>query len=57
MVQQQARNRALLNQKDPATRKAFLDDLRATAEDPARHRAHLLRTSMIQSLRDLEAVA
>ncbi|MFL1464159.1 FAD-dependent oxidoreductase [Roseococcus sp. DSY-14] len=58
VVQQQAlRNRALLNQKDPATRQAFLDDLRATADDPARHRAHLLRTSMIQSLRDLEAVA
>ena len=58
VVQQQAlRNRALLNQKDPATRQAFLDDLRATAEDPARHRAHLLRSSMIQSLRDLEAVA
>ncbi len=58
VVQQQAlRNRALLNQKDPATRRAFLDDLRATAEDPARHRAHLLRSSMIQSLRDLEAVA
>lgn len=58
VVQQQAlRNRTLLNQKDPATRQAFLDDLRATAEDPARHRAHLLRSSMIQSLRDLEAVA
>ncbi len=58
VVQQQAlRNRALLNQKDPAVRQAFLDDLRATAEDPQRHRAHLLRSSMIQSLRDLEAVA
>lgn len=57
VVQQQAlRNRSILNQKDPATRRAFLDDLRATVADPARHRAHLLRTSMIQSLRDLESV-
>jgi 3-(3-hydroxy-phenyl)propionate hydroxylase len=57
VVQQQAlRNRSILNQKDPETRRAFLDDLRATVADPARHRAHLLRTSMIQSLRDLESV-
>jgi 3-(3-hydroxy-phenyl)propionate hydroxylase len=57
VVQQQAlRNRSILNQKDPAVRAAFLNDLRATMADPARHRAHLLRTSMIQSLRDLEAV-
>ncbi|WP_431304711.1 FAD-dependent oxidoreductase [Sediminicoccus sp. BL-A-41-H5] len=57
VVQQQAlRNRSILNQRDPAVRQAFLDDLRATVADPARHRAHLLRTSMIQSLRDLESV-
>ncbi|MBX9749345.1 MAG: FAD-dependent monooxygenase [Roseococcus sp.] len=57
VVQQQAlRNRSILNQKDPATRQAFLDDLRATVADPERHRAHLLRTSMVQSLRDLEKV-
>jgi len=57
VVQQQAlRNRSILNQKNPETRRAFLDDLRATVADPERHRAHLLRTSMIQSLRDLENV-
>lgn len=57
VVQQQAlRNRSILNQKDPETRHAFLADLRATAADPVRHRAHLLRTSMVQSLRDLENV-
>ena len=57
VVQQQAlRNRSILNQKNPQTRRAFLDDLRATVSDPERHRAHLLRTSMIQSLRDLETV-
>ena len=58
VVQQQAlRHRSILNQKNPETRRAFLDDLRATVADPERHRAHLLRTSMIQSLRDLENVA
>jgi 3-(3-hydroxy-phenyl)propionate hydroxylase len=51
------RNRQILNQRDPATRRAYHDELRATAADPARHRAFLLRSSMIQSLRDLEQVA
>ncbi|MBR0672297.1 FAD-dependent oxidoreductase [Neoroseomonas soli] len=51
------RNRQILNQRDPGIRRAYHDDLRATAADPAKHRAFLLRSSMIQSLRDLEAVA
>jgi 3-(3-hydroxy-phenyl)propionate hydroxylase len=51
------RNRQILNQRDPAVRRAYHDELRATVDDPARHRAYLLRTSMIQSLRDLEEVA
>ncbi|WP_067831783.1 FAD-dependent oxidoreductase [Actinomadura kijaniata] len=38
--------------RDPAARH---DDLRALAADPARLRAHLLRTSMIASLRDVPA--
>jgi 3-(3-hydroxy-phenyl)propionate hydroxylase len=58
VVQQQAlRNRQILNQRDPAARAAYHDELRATVADPARHHAYLLRSSMIQSLRDLEAVA
>ena len=58
VVQQQAlRNRATLNQRDPAVRRASLDELRATAEDPARHKDYLMRTSMIASLRALDAVA
>ncbi len=44
-------------QRDPKARAAYHASLQATAQDPARHRAHLLRSSMIQSLRDLEAVA
>lgn len=58
VVQQQAlRNRQLLNQRDPAVRRAYHDELRGIAADPAKHRAYLLRSSMIQSLRDLEDVA
>lgn len=51
------RNRQILNQRDAAVRQAYHDELRATAADPAKHRAFLLRSSMIQSLRDLEHVA
>mgnify|MGYP003531730690 CR=1 FL=1 len=43
--------------RDPEVRRAYQDELRATAADPAKHRAFLLRSSMIQSLRDLEKVA
>ena len=57
VVQAQAlRNRQLLNQRDPAVRKAHHDELRAIVADPAKHHAYLLRSSMIQSLRDLENV-
>ena len=56
-VQAQAlRNRKILNETDPAKRQAFYDDLRATAADPVRHKNYVMRSSMIQSLRDLEAV-
>ena len=47
------RNRQILNQRDPAVRRAHHDELRATAGDAAKHRAFLLRTSMIQSLSGL----
>ncbi|MFC3124386.1 FAD-dependent oxidoreductase [Pseudoroseomonas globiformis] len=58
VVQQQAlRNRATLNQRDPAIRRAALDELRATAADPVRHKDYLLRSSMIASLRALDNVA
>ena len=58
VVQQQAmRNRATLNQRDPEVRRASLDDLRATAADPAKHKEYLMRSSMIASLRALDEVA
>ena len=57
-VQAQAlRNRAVLNETDPEKRRAYHDELRATVEDPKKHMAYVLKSSMIQSLRDLEDVA
>jgi 3-(3-hydroxy-phenyl)propionate hydroxylase len=51
------RNRAMLNTREPAARKAYYDGMRRTVDDPAEHRAYLLRTSMIQSLRDAAEMA
>jgi len=57
-VQAQAlRNRAVLNETDPDKRRAYHDDLRATVADPHKHLAYIMRSSMIQSLRDLEDVS
>lgn len=39
-----------LRESDPASRRAHHDELRALAADPAATRAHLLKTSMIDSL-------
>ncbi len=54
---QTMRNRRMLNERDPAARAAFHDELRRTVADPATHKAFLMRSSMIQSLRDLAAAA
>ncbi len=53
---QTLRNRRIMNETDPAARKAFHEELRATVADFAKHKAYLMRSSMIQSLRELEAV-
>ena len=58
VVQQTAlRNRSILNTREPQARRAYYDDLRRIAGDPAKHHDYLLRTSMIQSLRDSEKIA
>jgi 3-(3-hydroxy-phenyl)propionate hydroxylase len=49
------RNRAILNTRDPAARVEYYDGLRRTVADPAAHKAYLMRTSMISSLREAEA--
>jgi 3-(3-hydroxy-phenyl)propionate hydroxylase len=50
------RNRQMLNTREPEARNAYYESLRATVADPDKHRAFLLRTSMIQSLRDTGAI-
>jgi 3-(3-hydroxy-phenyl)propionate hydroxylase len=50
-------NKKTLEEKDPAARAARLAELRATAADPARARAHLLKTSMIEGVRAAGQVA
>ena len=57
-VQEQSiANKRRLEAADPEVRKKNLDDLRATAADPARARQFLLRTSMIASQRRADALA
>jgi 3-(3-hydroxy-phenyl)propionate hydroxylase len=57
-VQEQSlRNRKMMAENDPAARAAYHDELRQIAADPAKHKNYLMRSSMIQSLRDLEDVA
>ena len=54
---QTIRNRRLLEERDPTVRRRNHDELRRTAEDPALARAYLLRTSLIASVREAEALA
>ena len=57
-VQEQSlRNRRMMAENDPAARAAYHDELRRVVQDHAKHKAYLMRSSMIQSLRDLEEVA
>ena len=51
---QTMRNKRLLAEKDPAVRRKNHDELRRTAEDPKLARAFLLRSSLIESLREAE---
>jgi 3-(3-hydroxy-phenyl)propionate hydroxylase len=50
------RNKRVLAEKDPAVRKANHDRLGKTAEDPKLARAFLLRTSLIESIREADQI-
>src|SRR3954452_5716449 len=50
------RNKRVLAEKDPAVRKKNHDQLRRTAEDPKLARAFILRSSLIESLREAEQI-
>jgi len=57
-VQQQTiANKKRLEEKDPAARQANFDNLRRTAAEPAAHRAFLMRTSLLESVRKQKAAA
>lgn len=45
------RNKRLLEERDPAVRAERFDEVRQSAADPARARAYLLNSSMIESVR------
>jgi 3-(3-hydroxy-phenyl)propionate hydroxylase len=55
--QQTMRNKKLLAERDPAVRARNHEELRRTAEDPGLARAFLLRSSLIESLREAESIA
>jgi 3-(3-hydroxy-phenyl)propionate hydroxylase len=44
-------NKKRLEEREPKARQARLDELRATAEDPKKHKEFLLRTSLLASVR------
>jgi 3-(3-hydroxy-phenyl)propionate hydroxylase len=50
------RNRAILNTREPHARRDYYDDLRRIVADPVKHRDYVMRTSMIQSLKDSEKI-
>lgn len=56
ILEQADRNRARMREKDPEKRREILAGLQATAADPARLRAYLLKSSMIEGLRMAAAV-
>ena len=57
-VQQQThRNQQIISERDPATRKKALDELRLIASDKRSARDYMLRSSMIASMRRAAAIA
>ena len=57
IIQQAHRNRTRMQERDPARRRALLEDLKRTTNDSARLKAYLLKSSMIDGLRRAAATA
>ena len=57
ILAQSGRNRARMQERDPQKRLSALRELQAIAADPQRALQYLLRTSMIEGLRQAEAIA
>jgi 3-(3-hydroxy-phenyl)propionate hydroxylase len=49
-------NKKRLEERDPEARQARFDELRAIADEPARHKEFLLRTSLIASARKAQNI-
>ena len=56
LQRQTIENKKNIEQKDPAEREKFYDELRAIAADPDRLRAYLLRVAMIEGVRRSAAI-
>lgn len=56
IIQQAGANRARMRERDPAKRREALQALQAITNDPQRLRSHLLRSSMIEGLRQAAAL-
>ena len=56
ILAQADRNRARMRERDPERRKLLLRELQETVADPERHRAFLLRSSMINGLKRAAAL-
>ncbi len=57
ILQQADRNRARMREKDEAKRRATMDDLQSIAADRAKLKAYMLKTSMIDGLRQAAAIS
>jgi 3-(3-hydroxy-phenyl)propionate hydroxylase len=55
--QQTVANKKRMEEKDPAAREKDFEQLRRTMDDPAAHRAHVRRASLIESVRKRAAAA
>jgi 3-(3-hydroxy-phenyl)propionate hydroxylase len=51
IIQQAHRNRTRMQERDPARRRAMLEELQRTIDDPPKLKAYLLKSSMIEGLR------
>jgi 3-(3-hydroxy-phenyl)propionate hydroxylase len=54
--EQTVTNKKRLEERDPVIRRRALDELAAICADPARHKAFLMRASLIASVRDAQAI-
>jgi 3-(3-hydroxy-phenyl)propionate hydroxylase len=53
---QSINNKRILQETDPEARKARLDELRDTVADEEKHRAYLLRASLVQMVEEANAI-